>query len=55
MEIPFTALEVTMLLTGLLAGSYYIGRHLGFKLGVISCMQFLEENGLIEVEEEEDE
>ena len=52
MSIPFTALEISMISTFLLAVSFYCGHYIGVKEGASTMFEFLKLNGQIEVEED---
>lgn len=52
MDIPFTALELSMISTFLLAVSFYCGHYIGVKEGASTMFEFLKLNGQIEIEEE---
>lgn len=51
MELPFTPFEATLISIMLLAVSHYAGHWIGFKIGVISAVEYLQSEGMVEFEE----
>ena len=51
MELPISAVEAAMIGTSLLAAFFYAGKWMGFKTGVISAVEYLKSEGMVEFEE----